>query len=100
MRIFQSTSLKVVLCVLIALLVLGGLAAASGAIPLPWLAADEKAASKATDGPASKTAANLSVELVEGKPNTLFLPEDIRTALGIRKDGVDLIAVAKVPERM
>jgi cobalt-zinc-cadmium efflux system membrane fusion protein len=96
----RTTSLKVALCVLIALLVLGGLAAASGAIPLPWLAADEKAASKAPDGPASKTAAKLSVELVEGKPNTLFLPEDIRTALGIRKDGVDLIAVAKVPERM
>jgi cobalt-zinc-cadmium efflux system membrane fusion protein len=100
MRFLQSTSFKVVLCVVIAVMALGGLAAASGAIPLPWLAAEEKAAPKASETAASKTAANLSVELVEGKPNTLFLPEDVRSTLGIRKDGVDLIAVAKVPERM
>jgi cobalt-zinc-cadmium efflux system membrane fusion protein len=100
MRFIRSTTFKVLLFVLIALLALGGLAAANGAIQLPWLAAEEKASPKASEAPASKTATSPSVELVEGKPHTLFLPEDVRTALGIRKDGVDSIAEARIPERM
>ena len=41
-----------------------------------------------------------SVELVKGEPHTLYVPEDVRTTLGIRKDGVDLIVAAERPTAM
>jgi cobalt-zinc-cadmium efflux system membrane fusion protein len=38
-----------------------------------------------------------AVKLVKDKPHTLLVPQDVRTALGIRKAGVDVTAVAKPP---
>ena len=40
------------------------------------------------------------MELVKGQAHTLFIPEDVRAALGIRKDGVDLVATAHRPTWM
>jgi cobalt-zinc-cadmium efflux system membrane fusion protein len=44
-----------------------------------------------------KAPARLGVDLVEGRPHTLVVPEEVRAALGIRKGKVDLIDVVKVP---
>jgi cobalt-zinc-cadmium efflux system membrane fusion protein len=38
-----------------------------------------------------------AVETVQGKPHTLFLPQDVRATLGILKAGVDDTAEAKAP---
>jgi cobalt-zinc-cadmium efflux system membrane fusion protein len=38
-----------------------------------------------------------TVELVPDRPHTLFVPQDVRMTLGIRKAGVDTTAVAKAP---
>ncbi len=46
--------------------------------------------------PATKS---LDVKLVDGKPNSLLVPEAARTSLGISKRGVDQIAVATLPTR-
>jgi cobalt-zinc-cadmium efflux system membrane fusion protein len=42
----------------------------------------------------------LGVSLVKDKPYTLDVPEDVRTALGIRKGKQDLLAVAQAPTLM
>ena len=86
MRFFQSKSVKAVGGVLLALLALAGLATASGAVRLPWSATAEE-----LPAPAAKTSP-LAVELVQGKPHTLFVPEDVRKALGIRAGNAELIA--------
>jgi membrane fusion protein, heavy metal efflux system len=39
------------------------------------------------------------VELVKEKPNSLLVPEEVRKALGMRKGGVEQIAVARQPTR-
>jgi cobalt-zinc-cadmium efflux system membrane fusion protein len=39
----------------------------------------------------------LGVDLVKGQPHTLFVPEDVRAALGIRKGGKDRIEIVQVP---
>lgn len=39
----------------------------------------------------------LGVDLVKGHPHTLFVPEEVRAALGIRKGGKDGIEVVKKP---
>jgi membrane fusion protein, heavy metal efflux system len=39
------------------------------------------------------------VELVQGQPHTLFVPAEVRVALGIRKDNVDQIATAAKPTK-
>ena len=39
------------------------------------------------------------IELVKGQPHTVYVPEDVRKALGIEKDHIDQIAVAKKPTR-
>lgn len=48
---------------------------------------------------ASDSPALLAVELVPGKPHTLSIPEEVRQTLGIRKNGRDLLAVARIPSR-
>jgi len=95
MRLLQSKMSKTFAVLAIGVLVLAGIAAANGAIPLPGSAKsdNEKDASQASGE------ATAAVSLVQGKPHTLFVPEDVRTALGIRKDNVDLIAVAEKPTR-
>jgi cobalt-zinc-cadmium efflux system membrane fusion protein len=44
-----------------------------------------------------ETPRRLGVDLVKDQPHTLFVPEEVRAALGIRKGGRDLIEVVKVP---
>ncbi|MGO9114810.1 MAG: efflux RND transporter periplasmic adaptor subunit [Thermoguttaceae bacterium] len=41
----------------------------------------------------------LAVKLVDGKPNSLFVPEDVQKSLGIHKGNAVQIAVAKQPSR-
>jgi cobalt-zinc-cadmium efflux system membrane fusion protein len=85
--------LKTIGFLLLSVAVLAGLALFAGAVPAPWQrAVDEKP-------PAPPRGSLQAVELVQGQPYTLFIPEDVRKALGIRKNGVDLIAVAKKPTR-
>jgi cobalt-zinc-cadmium efflux system membrane fusion protein len=94
MRLVESKYVKSVAVVVVAVLVLVALAAANGTIPLPGAAQPESVT--AAPGPQSTAA----VELVTGDPHTLYIPEDVRTALGIRKGGVDLLAVAHKPTWM
>jgi cobalt-zinc-cadmium efflux system membrane fusion protein len=91
MRVFQYKAAKVVGGLLLGLLALAGIAALTGAVRLPWAAAAEETQS------ADTKASTLAVDLVDGQPHTLFVPEDVRTALGIRKDNVDSIAIAQRP---
>lgn len=91
MRLFQHKVAKVlgVLAVLVmAVSAFGGL---TGVVRLPWTAVANETLAAETTNP------SLAVELVEGKPHTLSVPEDVRIALGIRKDNVDGIAVARRP---
>jgi cobalt-zinc-cadmium efflux system membrane fusion protein len=67
--------------------------AAMGGVRMPW----QQAVDEARPGPA-KTAAP-GVELIKEPPNTLYVPEEVRESLGIRKNGVELITVAKKPAR-
>jgi len=97
MRLFQSKSFKALVAVLVAAVVLAGFAAAKGAIRLPGSPPPEKAKEK--EAPAAADAPPITVDLVRGKPHTLFVPENVRTALGIRKDNVDLVAIAERPTR-
>jgi cobalt-zinc-cadmium efflux system membrane fusion protein len=75
-----------------------GLAAFVLRIPLPWqsTANAESAASAKTPPPAGALA---SVELVAGKPHTLFLPRAVRESLGIRNGQTELLAGARPPKQ-
>jgi membrane fusion protein, heavy metal efflux system len=59
-------------------------------VPIPGLTASGN--EKTVPAPAP-----LGVELVPSTPHTLLVPEDVRTALGIRKGKADAVAVAAVP---
>jgi cobalt-zinc-cadmium efflux system membrane fusion protein len=90
MRILPVKFFKTAGFVVVTLAVLAVFAMVTGAVPVPWqLAAEEK--------PAAPAKPSLAVELVKGQPHTLFVPEEVRKALGIRKHNTDLIAVAKKP---
>jgi len=91
MRLFEHKAVKVVGGLLLGLLALAGLGALTGAVRLPWSAAAEEPSTSD-----SKTS-TLAVELVKGQPHTIFVPEDVRKALGIRKENADLIAQATRP---
>ncbi len=65
-----------------------------GAVGLQKLAADRE---ERNEDPETKP--GLGVELVPGQPHTLFVPPDVRTTLGIRKDNVDNIVTAVKPTR-
>jgi cobalt-zinc-cadmium efflux system membrane fusion protein len=82
---------KSAVAALIVLLVLGAFIVFVAEIPLPGLSASAK-----EQQPPPRSALP-AVELVSGKAHTLLVPEDVRTALGIRKNGVDLVALAKPP---
>ena len=86
--------LKVAGSVVLLLAVLAGLGMAMGAVPIPWKAS--AADDKPTAPPRSPA---VGVELVDGQPYTLSVPEDVRAALGIRKGNKDLIVEAKRPNR-
>jgi cobalt-zinc-cadmium efflux system membrane fusion protein len=90
MHLLPANFLKTAGFVVVTLAVLAVFAVVTGAVPVPWqLAAEEKPAAPAKPG--------LAVELVKGQPHTLLVPEEVRKTLGIRKNNVDLIAVAKKP---
>jgi cobalt-zinc-cadmium efflux system membrane fusion protein len=95
MRLFESKSAKVVGALLLGVVLVVGLVAANGAMRPSVAAGDATPAAKEPG-----TGSTDSVELVEGKPHTLVVPVDVRKALGIRKNSVDLIAVAQRPTRM
>src|ERR1700722_7291013 len=90
MRLFQHKSAKLLgaLAIVLGCVAIGTL---TGAMHLPW----STAADDALTADAAKP--SLAVELVEGKPHTLFVPEDVRNALGIRNENRDSIAVARKP---
>jgi cobalt-zinc-cadmium efflux system membrane fusion protein len=89
MRVFQMKFVKTGGIILVAVLV------TCGAVGLQQLAAEREASSEA----AAAEKPGLGVELVKGQPHTLFVPENVRTALGIRKDNVDQIVTAVRPTR-
>lgn len=99
MRFFKSKLFKSVAGLLLALLILAGFA--SGALRLPGSGDSQPTIAETSAGSsfASPNAVYPEVELVQGQPHTLFVPEDVRKALGIIKDHVDQIAVATKPTR-
>jgi cobalt-zinc-cadmium efflux system membrane fusion protein len=91
MRIFPANLFKTAgFCVLIAA-VLVAFATVTGAVRVPWPRTSEE------EPAITHKPAPLAVELVQGQPHTLSVPEEVRKALGIRKNNTDLIAVAKKP---
>src|SRR5580704_18331786 len=88
MRVFQMKYVKTGGIILVAVFV------TCGAVGLQQLAAERETSSEAA---AEKP--GLGVELVKGQPHTLFVPQNVRAALGIRKDNVDQIVTAVRPTR-
>jgi cobalt-zinc-cadmium efflux system membrane fusion protein len=95
MAILGTKSFRVGSSVLVILAALLVGAVSIGAVRLPWQSsavADEPKVVRskpATEG----------VKLVEGRPHTLAVPKEVRTALGIRKGDVDGIVEAKPATR-
>jgi cobalt-zinc-cadmium efflux system membrane fusion protein len=94
MSVFRSRLFRTAGILVIAFVVLAGFAMAMGAVPVPW----PRARADKGETPPPKPA-ELGVELVEGRPHTLAVPEDVRKALGIRKGNTDLIVEAKKPTK-
>jgi cobalt-zinc-cadmium efflux system membrane fusion protein len=93
MPVFLTKSLRIASIGLVIVAVAAGLAMATGAVHVPWAEQGEaKAAPPAKPEP-------LAVRLVEGQAHTLFVPDRVREALGIRKGQRDLIADAKKPTK-
>jgi cobalt-zinc-cadmium efflux system membrane fusion protein len=67
-------------------------------VPLPWVARANADGSSPPREPAANDAL-ASVQLVDGMPHTLIVPESVRKSLGIRKGQTELLAVAQVPTR-
>ena len=81
--------MRAAVSVLVVLLVAGALAVVALGVPMPWQGAPAKAESPPPP--------SLGVKRVEGQPNTLLVPKDVREALGIRVGGTDRLAVAAKP---
>ncbi len=94
MRLRDSKVARYTAGVLVLLLVVATIGAANGATQA---AGRDRDGGSESDSPKKDAAA--SIELVPGEPHTLLVPEDVRTALGIRKDGVDQIVTAAKPTR-
>jgi membrane fusion protein, heavy metal efflux system len=89
---------KVVVGILLTIVLvppLGGFYSYFSGVPLHLLASS-KEAEKSVDS----AAALPSVALVSSQAHTLKVPEEVCTALGIRKGGQDAVAVAWVPKTM
>jgi cobalt-zinc-cadmium efflux system membrane fusion protein len=95
MRVFSMKVLRTAGFTLLILVVLAAFAMVTGALPMPSHGVGMWQRAPAENDPASPKPSLLGVELVKGQPHTLFVPEDVRKALGIRKNNVDLVAVAK-----
>ncbi len=93
MRLLNSKVVRYAAGLVVLLLIVATIGAANGALKLPG---KEEASSEA-EGPRRDVAA--AIELIPGQPHTLYLPTDVRTALGIRKDNVDQIVTAAKPTR-
>lgn len=94
MRLRDSKVARYTEGVLVLLLVVATIGAANGALKLPG-----RGSSGGSDSDTPQKDAVASVELVPGKPHTLVVPEDVRNALGIRKDNVDQIVTVAKPTR-
>jgi membrane fusion protein, heavy metal efflux system len=93
MRLLQFRYAKIIGGVLMTVIALVGLVAAQNVLRLRGSALAEQTPPARGEGTAG------SIEIVKDKPHTLMVPETVRVALGIRKDKIDLIAVAKRPTR-
>jgi len=98
MRLFQSNSSKILGALFFGLVLVVGLVAANGTMRPSAAADDDKPAASNASGDENSASTDI-VQLVADKPHTLFVPAEVRSALGIRKDNVDMFAVAKVPKR-
>jgi len=87
----MSKQVRFLVIVLVAAVLLAGVAVTTGAVRAPWKEREEPAVPAA--------APSLSaVELVNGRPHTLCVPEDVERSLGIRQGDRTLIATARKPE--
>jgi CheY-like chemotaxis protein len=86
-----TTFLRTVVSAAVVLLVVGILAVVVLGVPMPWQRAPARAEPPPPPG--------LGVQRVEGQPNTLLVPRDVREALGIRVGGVDRLALAVKPTK-
>jgi cobalt-zinc-cadmium efflux system membrane fusion protein len=93
MRAFAVKVLKPAGFIVLLLSVLAAFAMVTGAVrvPVPWQPALEEEPS-----PPPKPA-TLAVQLIKEMPHTLLVPEDVRRSLGIRKNNVDVVTVARKP---
>jgi cobalt-zinc-cadmium efflux system membrane fusion protein len=91
MRTFFVNFLKPAGIVVLIVGVLAIFAIITGAVPMPWPSGPEEQLA------APRQPLTGAVEMVKGQPHTLYVPEEVRKSLGIRKNNVDLIAVAKKP---
>jgi cobalt-zinc-cadmium efflux system membrane fusion protein len=92
MRILVTRFLIACGLVLPVLIMLMAFAVASGTVELHR----SSPAAEKVDPPAKEASA---IELVAGTPNSLLVPDEVRTSLGIRKGNVEQIAVAEKPTR-
>lgn len=92
MRVLLSRFLKTGGMLLPLVVILMAFAVAFGTVKVPWA----NSGADKVDLPAKE---GLAVELVAGKPNSLRVPEAVRTSLGIRKDNIEQIAIASKPIR-
>jgi cobalt-zinc-cadmium efflux system membrane fusion protein len=61
-------------------------------VPVPGMASPPKEETVQAPPP-------LAVELIPGKPHTLSVPQEVRTALGIRKGKAEQVTAARLPTR-
>jgi CheY-like chemotaxis protein/multidrug efflux pump subunit AcrA (membrane-fusion protein) len=79
--------------VVVALCVLAGFLLMVAGVPIPGIAG------AGVEPKRVKQDAPPRVDLVDGRPNTVSVPEETRRLLGIRKGGVDQLATAATPSR-
>jgi cobalt-zinc-cadmium efflux system membrane fusion protein len=100
MSAFSAKILRSAGLIALILIVLVAFAMVTGAVPvmrgvrMPWQPAPED------NGPAATKPAGPAIALVAGHAHTIFVPEEVRKSLGIRKNKVDLLAIAKKPTQM
>jgi membrane fusion protein, heavy metal efflux system len=100
MRLLGSKSSKVIGVLILGAVLAIGFMATNGVGRPPAAAGEEKPAPPKNSAVGDKPGSTDSIELVPDKPHTLFVPADVRTGLGIRKDNHDSYVTAKVPKRM
>jgi len=94
MRLLNSKFFRYAAALVALLLVVATIGAANGALKLPG-----RESPGASEPESSAKQPLAAIELVPGEPHTLYVPDDVRTALGIRKNNVDQIVTAGKPTR-